>query len=91
MASQSLAQQALALADESAGKLERWSVLFENRLAEAEQEGRLLELKEFVAYLTALKRTLEIARLAQAITPGAEGDHGTLDSEALRKILLEED
>ena len=75
MASQALAQPALAWAEESAEK----------------QEGRLLELKEFVAYLTALKRTLEIARLAQAITPGAEGDHGTLDSETLRKILLEED
>lgn len=87
-----LAAVALELAGEAAGQLKRWQALFEESLCDAEDDDRLLELKEFAAFLTCLKRTLEIARIATIDAPGGTDEQQpALDSETLRKILFEED
>lgn len=92
MNSQELAEKALALAAESTAKLERWLALFESRLAEAEQSDTPCDLKDFVAYTTALERSLKIAKLAQLLAPETADDRAeTLDPDALRKLLSEED
>lgn len=49
------------------------------------------DLKEFNAFLTALKRTAEIARLAHVLDPDTAHERGSLESEILQRILAEED
>ncbi|CAN5435702.1 hypothetical protein BH09SUM1_BH09SUM1_17800 [soil metagenome] len=87
-----LHDQILSLTEQASAMLARWLVLFETRLAEAESSESLLELKELVQFLTALERSLKIARLADLLRPkGADGSQHEVDPEALRRILLDED
>ena len=87
-----LPDQILALTKQTSAKLARWLVLFEARLAEAESSESLLELKELIQFLTALERSLKIARLADVLRPeNPDGKQPELDPETLRRILLEED
>lgn len=88
-----LTDPALQLAEATIGKLERWLALFEIRLAEAEERGAPADLKELVAFLTALKRTLEIARIAEVLAPHHADDEqaAELDPESLRRLFSEED
>jgi hypothetical protein len=83
----------MTFAEEAAAKLERCFSLFEMTLQEAERNGRLPELKEFVACLSALERALKIANLARAISEEKSHDAtgARLDPDALRRLLSEED
>jgi hypothetical protein len=89
-----LGRDALQLSAEACAKLARWLPLFEGRLAEAEASGVPPDLKDMTQFLTALKRTLEIARIAGLLSPG-ENSHDAarlaLDPEALRQLFPEED
>ena len=92
METKELGRQAVLLAEESGRKLGRWLELFERRLAEAEATEALCDLKEFVAFTTALKRVLEIARIAETLSPEEKDEGGApLDTDALRALLSEED
>ncbi len=82
-----LSHAALRLAGESVAKLARWLALYELRLAEAEAAGVPPDLKDMVAFLTAAKRALEIARLAEAI---GGGDSPQAENP-LAKYLLDND
>ncbi len=87
-----LSRTALALAADSAAKMERWLTLFESVLSEAESQGSTCDLKEFSMFLTALERALKIAKLAKSIS--TEEEHGAgarLDTDALRQLLFDED
>jgi hypothetical protein len=89
---QQLAATALSLAAEATAKLQRWLALFEQHLAKAEDEKRLAELKDFAIFLTALKRSLEIANIAQLLREKDHHDNGQpIDPATLRRYLLEED
>jgi len=84
MSPNELADHALSLTGEAEELLRRWLDDFSGR-------GEI-DLKELGAYLTCVKRTLEIARIAGAIAPGEGGGDGWgMDPEALRRILSEED
>lgn len=92
MQANELADKALNLAGDSAGKLERWLLLFEAVLSDAEEGGRLCELKDFAVFLAALERALKIAKLAATLTPeNADATGPRLDKDALRELLSEED
>ncbi len=92
MPARELSDAAIRLAEEAVSKLDRWLVLYESRLADAEAQNELAELKEFTACLTALKRALEIARIAEVLRPDDDSHSANpLDPEALRQILSEED
>lgn len=81
-----LADHALSLTGESGELLRRWLDEFSAR------GGGDVDLKELGAYLTCVKRTLEIARIAGALAPGeGEGDGWGMDPESLRRLLSEED
>lgn len=88
---EALVPRALALAEESTGKLARWLVLFEEKLRAAEERREPPDLKDFTNYLTALKRTLEVARLAQALAPPSTSSLAALTPEALDALLAAED
>ncbi|MBI1292295.1 hypothetical protein GC173_13820 [bacterium] len=91
---QSLGEDALVLAAEACTKLARWLPLFESRLAEAESAGAVPDLKDMTQFLTALKRTLEIARIAGILAPGDAAHDDTrnpLDPETLRQLFPEDD
>jgi len=89
----SLGAEALELAGVACQKLARWLPLFEARLAEAEAAGVPPDLKDMTQFLTALKRTLEIARIAGILAPGdsAHAQAATMDPEALRALFPEDD
>jgi hypothetical protein len=89
-----LGEEALRLASEASAKLARWLPLFEVRLSEAESVGAVPDLKDMTQFLTALKRTLEIARIAGILSPGEVSHDATrapLDSETLRQLFPEDD
>lgn len=67
--------------------------LFEADMAAAESLEEAPELKDLVALLTAIKRILEILRVAELMHPdsAAHGQLPAVDPEALRRILSEED
>ena len=92
MSDPGLARSALDLAALSADRLTRWLVLFDLQLADAEAASRAPELKDFAAFLTCLKRVLEIARLAGLLDQKEDlSGASQLDPEFLRKLLSDED
>ena len=88
-----LGSEALDLAAIACRKLARWLPLFEARLADAEAAGVPPDLKDMTQFLTALKRTLEIARIAGILAPGdtAHAQADALDPETLRALFPEDD
>lgn len=92
MSSSEIAEIALRLTGESATKLERWMRLFDETFQEHESRGTAPDLKELAAFLACVKRSLEIARIAQALNQSkGELHEAGLDLEGLRRVLFEED
>ncbi len=73
-----VAKESLELAERATKLLDGWLAKFE------ETTPTTGELKDFVNYLTALKRTLEIARLAENLESDDEEDE-ELDGEELHQ------
>ncbi len=73
--------------------LARWLRLYELELEEAEEtRDGPPELKDFVHFLTGLKRCLEVGRLCDLGEDRGQDEQGDgLDPESLRRVLLEED
>lgn len=91
--SESLSREATELAEESGRKLRRWLILFERKLAEAEQRGDPCDLKDFAVFTAALERLLKIGKLASAARKENAPHDGlpAVDIDAIRSLLAEED
>lgn len=87
-----LLQHAMLLSADAAAKLARWLVLFEHVLANGEAALRPPELKDFTAFLTCLKRALEIARLASLLEPRPDDPaQASVDPQLLRQLFSDDD
>lgn len=76
-----VSKKCLTLAERSAVLLDQWLEKFE------ESDPTTGELKDFVNYLTALKRTLEIARLAENLGASDELDEDDEDSSLHQRFF----
>lgn len=92
MTSDELAKAALRLSGESTGLLDQWIRNVDDGSGKSGEKEGTPDLKELAAFLTCVKRTLEIARIAEALDGGeGGGDGGSMDLESIRRSLFEED
>ncbi|MCC5876608.1 MAG: hypothetical protein JJU11_10360, partial [Candidatus Sumerlaeia bacterium] len=76
MNSGDLAASALRLTGESTRLLDQWMDQFVENFKEVREQGTTPDLKELAAFLACIKRTLEIARIAEALEGGEGGGDG---------------
>ncbi|HMX61552.1 MAG TPA: hypothetical protein PKD58_00625 [Candidatus Sumerlaeota bacterium] len=90
MNKQDLAEKIIAMNGETVSRLERWFALFERRLAKAEEKGGDVDLKEIVNFTKALGEVIDLEMtIEKYLEEDGDDEQGTVDPEALRKLLSE--